>query len=54
MLKSRLIFSGLVKRKFHALPSFEKFVITPEIKSAILQGGPVVALESTIISHGKI
>lgn len=53
MLKSRIVFQSLVKRKFHALPGFEKFVITPEIKAAILKQGPVVALESTIISHGK-
>ncbi|KAI8987388.1 indigoidine synthase A family protein [Mycotypha africana] len=42
----------LRKRCFHALPNSERFVITPEIKQAIEERGPVVALESTIISHG--
>lgn len=50
---SRVLFNSLLKREFHALPTAEKFVITPEIKEAILNNGPVVALESTIISHGK-
>ncbi|KAF1797307.1 pseudouridine-5'-phosphate glycosidase [Mucor lusitanicus] len=40
------------KRSFHAYPIAKKFVITPEIKAAIERKGPVVALESTIISHG--
>ncbi|KAL9554218.1 hypothetical protein MBANPS3_002925 [Mucor bainieri] len=40
------------KRSFHAYPIAKKFVITPEIKAAIDRKGPVVALESTIISHG--
>ncbi|KAI9485526.1 MAG: Indigoidine synthase A family protein [Benjaminiella poitrasii] len=42
----------LHKRTFHALPISNQFVITPEIKYAIQNQGPVVALESTIISHG--
>ncbi|KAI8076430.1 erwinia chrysanthemi IndA protein-like protein-like protein [Gilbertella persicaria] len=42
----------IFKRQFHALPQADKFVITPEIKAAIQNQGPVVALESTIISHG--
>lgn len=41
------------KRSFHAYPIAKKFVITPEIKAAIDRKGPVVALESTIISHGR-
>jgi len=41
------------KRGFHAFPIAKKFVITPEIKAAIDRKGPVVALESTIISHGR-
>ncbi|CAO3651887.1 unnamed protein product [Mucor hiemalis] len=49
---SRVLLNSLLKREFHALPTAEKFVITPEIKEAILNNGPVVALESTIISHG--
>ncbi|KAL7318995.1 hypothetical protein PS15m_002172 [Mucor circinelloides] len=40
------------KRGFHAFPIAKNFVITPEIKTAIDRKGPVVALESTIISHG--
>ncbi|NCB41224.1 MAG: pseudouridine-5'-phosphate glycosidase [Clostridia bacterium] len=33
--------------------SFEKYLdIAPEVKEALSQGAPVVALESTIISHG--
>ncbi|KAI9251216.1 pseudouridine-5'-phosphate glycosidase [Sporodiniella umbellata] len=39
-------------RAFHAFSVSEKFVITPEIKEALKKKGPVVALESTIISHG--
>ena len=32
---------------------FEKYLeIKPEVKEALAQGKPVVALESTIISHG--
>ncbi|KAI8139956.1 Indigoidine synthase A family protein [Fennellomyces sp. T-0311] len=38
--------------RFHALASSKHFTITPEIKHAISNKGPVVALESTIISHG--
>lgn len=53
MLKSRIVLKSVLKRNFYSLPSFEKFIITPEIKAAILKQGPVVALESTIISHGK-
>ncbi|KAI8372291.1 pseudouridine 5'-phosphate glycosidase [Choanephora cucurbitarum] len=41
-----------VKRSFHALAASKEFVITPEIKAALQNKGPVVALESTIISHG--
>ncbi|KAF7723210.1 hypothetical protein EC973_002285 [Apophysomyces ossiformis] len=39
-------------RSFHALATSKHFVITPEVKEAIAAKGPVVALESTIISHG--
>jgi len=28
------------------------FVVKPEVKSALEEGRPVVALESTIITHG--
>lgn len=30
----------------------ESILIAPDVKSAVLEGAPVVALESTIISHG--
>lgn len=53
MLTTRVLFKSVLKRNFHALPTAEKFVITPEIKAAIRNKGPVVALESTIISHGE-
>ncbi|KAI8882176.1 erwinia chrysanthemi IndA protein-like protein-like protein [Backusella circina FSU 941] len=42
----------VLRRSFHRLPSSQQFVITPEVQKAIEQKGPVVALESTIISHG--
>ncbi|KAI9276925.1 indigoidine synthase A family protein [Phascolomyces articulosus] len=38
--------------RFHALASSKHFNITSEIKHAIANKQPVVALESTIISHG--
>ncbi|KAI7902799.1 Indigoidine synthase A family protein [Cokeromyces recurvatus] len=49
---TRFITRFLHKRNFHALPISNQFVIKPEIKAAIQNQGPVVALESTIISHG--
>jgi pseudouridine-5'-phosphate glycosidase len=52
-MTSRVLINSILKRKFHALPQSQKFVITPEIKQAIKNEGPVVALESTIISHGN-
>ena len=48
------MFRQQIARRFHALASSTHFNITPEIKHAIANKGPVVALESTIISHGKI
>ncbi|KAI9016462.1 erwinia chrysanthemi IndA protein-like protein-like protein [Phycomyces nitens] len=39
-------------RFFHALPTSKNFVFSPEVKKALSNNGPVVALESTIISHG--
>lgn len=50
MLASRVL--TITKRSFHAYPIARDFIITPEIKAAIERKGPVVALESTIISHG--
>lgn len=50
--KQRALFTKLGIRRFGALPITEKFTITPEIKNALKRNGPVVALESTIISHG--
>ncbi|KAI9468662.1 erwinia chrysanthemi IndA protein-like protein-like protein [Zychaea mexicana] len=41
-----------ITRRFHALASSKPFTITPEIQNALAKKGPVVALESTIISHG--
>ncbi|KAI8381254.1 erwinia chrysanthemi IndA protein-like protein-like protein [Radiomyces spectabilis] len=46
------MFRHVLRRSFHSLPSASKFVVTPEVREAILNRGPVVALESTIISHG--
>lgn len=43
----------LARRCFSSLPSSRQFTITPEIQKALATNGPVVALESTIISHGK-
>lgn len=54
MLRQRVLINTILKRKFHALPQSQTFVITPEIQQAIKQQGPVVALESTIISHGNL
>lgn len=34
------------------LPPWPKFNVSPEIRKALINGDPVVALESTIISHG--
>ncbi|CDH53349.1 indigoidine synthase a family protein [Lichtheimia corymbifera JMRC:FSU:9682] len=42
----------LTRRCFSSLPSARQFTITPEIQKALAANGPVVALESTIISHG--
>ncbi|ORY96410.1 pseudouridine 5'-phosphate glycosidase [Syncephalastrum racemosum] len=39
-------------RSFHALPHSKSFKFSPEVKDALSQNKPVVALESTIISHG--
>lgn len=39
-------------RSFHALPQSKSFKFSPEVKDALAQNKPVVALESTIISHG--
>ncbi|KAI8084485.1 pseudouridine-5'-phosphate glycosidase [Halteromyces radiatus] len=48
-----MVFFPLIQRRlFHALPSASKFIFSPQVKQAIQSGGPVVALESTIISHG--
>ncbi|KAI8066122.1 erwinia chrysanthemi IndA protein-like protein-like protein [Thamnidium elegans] len=52
MLQSRVVFRTLFKRSFSSLNTSKNFIITPEIQSAIRNKGPVVALESTIISHG--
>ncbi|KAI7851035.1 Indigoidine synthase A family protein [Circinella umbellata] len=46
------MFRQQIARRFHALASSKHFNITPEIKHAIVNKSPVVALESTIISHG--
>ncbi|KAG2237127.1 hypothetical protein INT48_004629 [Thamnidium elegans] len=51
MLQSRVVFRTLFKRSFSSLNTSKNFIITPEIQSAIRNKGPVVALESTIISH---
>ncbi|CEP07821.1 hypothetical protein [Parasitella parasitica] len=51
VLASRRVLT-IAKRGFHAYPIAKSFIITPEIKAAIERKGPVVALESTIISHG--
>ncbi|KAI7861607.1 pseudouridine-5'-phosphate glycosidase [Spinellus fusiger] len=40
------------KRCFHALSNAKEFVYSPQVKAALSQHRPVVALESTIISHG--
>ncbi|KAI8069978.1 erwinia chrysanthemi IndA protein-like protein-like protein [Gongronella butleri] len=40
------------RRLFHALPSASRFLMTDKVRTAIQNGAPVVALESTIISHG--
>ncbi|ORX61440.1 Indigoidine synthase A like protein [Hesseltinella vesiculosa] len=40
------------RRFFHALASASRFKIADNVKKTIINGGPVVALESTIISHG--
>ncbi|ORE10945.1 indigoidine synthase A-like protein [Rhizopus microsporus var. microsporus] len=50
--KQYALFTRLGIRRFSALSIAEKFTITPEIKDALKRNGPVVALESTIISHG--
>ncbi|CEG66759.1 hypothetical protein CU097_004713 [Rhizopus azygosporus] len=50
--KQHALFTRLGIRRFSALSIAEKFTITPEIKDALKRNGPVVALESTIISHG--
>ncbi|CAO3627526.1 unnamed protein product [Cunninghamella echinulata] len=48
-----MVFNTLLRRRFfHSLPSASNFIIPPAIKQALQNGGPVVALESTIISHG--
>ncbi|KAI9302451.1 Indigoidine synthase A family protein [Cunninghamella echinulata] len=48
-----MVFNTLLQRRFfHSLPSASNFIISPAIKKALQNGGPVVALESTIISHG--
>lgn len=48
-----MVFNTLLQRRlFHSLPSASNFIIPPAIKKALQNGGPVVALESTIISHG--
>ncbi|GAA5817106.1 hypothetical protein MFLAVUS_010646 [Mucor flavus] len=52
MLRNRVVFRTLIKRSFSGLKTSKNFIITPEIQSAIRNKGPVVALESTIISHG--
>ncbi|GAA5804549.1 pseudouridine-5'-phosphate glycosidase [Helicostylum pulchrum] len=52
MLQTRVVFRTLLKRSFSNLNTSKSFIITPEIQSAIRNKGPVVALESTIISHG--
>ncbi|KAI9363572.1 pseudouridine-5'-phosphate glycosidase [Pilaira anomala] len=53
LLQSRIVFRQLLKKRtFSSLPTSIKFIITPEIQAAIQNKGPVVALESTIISHG--
>ncbi|KAL0074633.1 pseudouridine-5'-phosphate glycosidase [Phycomyces blakesleeanus] len=39
-------------RFFHALSTSKNFIFSPEVKKALSNNGPVVALESTIISHG--
>lgn len=53
MLQTRVVFRTLLKRSFSNLNTSKSFIITPEIQSAIRNKGPVVALESTIISHGN-
>ncbi|CAO3617242.1 unnamed protein product [Cunninghamella blakesleeana] len=47
-----MVFNIIQKRLFQTLPSAANFIIPPNIQQAIKNGGPVVALESTIISHG--
>jgi pseudouridylate synthase len=45
----------MLKRLFSsrpALPPWPRFNVSPEIRKALVNGDPVVALESTIISHG--
>lgn len=53
MFKHRILVNAISKRYLHPLSFSKNFVITPEIKGAIKNNGPVVALESTIISHGN-
>lgn len=53
LLRGRVNLTNVLKRKFSSLPISKNFVITSEIKAAIRNQGPVVALESTIISHGN-
>lgn len=40
-----------IARAYH---TFSSFSILPEVREALERKGPVVALESTIVSHGKL
>lgn len=50
--RQRVLFQRFGRCSFHTQPIADTFIITPEIKDALKRQGPVVALESTIISHG--
>lgn len=50
--RQRVLFQLFGRCSFHTQSIADRFIITPEIKDALKRQGPVVALESTIISHG--
>lgn len=52
-LSKRLISSKLILSKFNrGLSKFNNFVVSDEVRCALNEDKPVVALESTIITHG--
>ena len=48
MFRSRQVLSTIQKLHFHS----KSFVISDHVQTAMKNGDPIVALESTIITHG--